>query len=67
MSDVPVDIFELELTPEELLIEAQSLAEEVMHVSALEAYHRVLAGEFEGTFFAARLHQIFFLLGDEFM
>jgi hypothetical protein len=60
----PVEHEELELTREELVAEAEALAREVLDVSAAEAWERVRAGAHEGTYFAARLAQIFFLLGD---
>jgi len=56
---------ENEITREELLNEAEALAREVLGTSATEAWRRVRdEGIYEGTFFAVRLGQIFFLLGE---
>lgn len=54
-----------EVTREELLDEADRLAREVWGISANEALGRLKKGELAGTFFAARLAQIFWLLGQE--
>lgn len=56
---------DLEVTREELQNEAEALAREVLHTSAAEAWRRVRdEGLYEGSFFAVRLGQIFFLLGE---
>ena len=58
-------IEETEITREELKAEAESLAHEVLgdDVSAEEAWRRVRDEHLhEGSFFAVRLAQIFFLL-----
>lgn len=57
----------LELTREDLEAEADSLAREVLGAQASrhEAWERVCAGDFEGTFFAARIAQIHWLLGED--
>ncbi|HKY37183.1 MAG TPA: hypothetical protein VJN18_14665 [Polyangiaceae bacterium] len=56
---------ETEITREQLEAEAEALAREVLGVSAEEAWRRVRDERLhEGTFFATRLAEIHFLLGD---
>jgi hypothetical protein len=56
---------ETEITREQLKAEADALAREVLGVSADEAWRRVRQEHLhEGTFFAVRLAEIFFLLGE---
>lgn len=56
-----------ELTREDLEAEADALAREVLGsgASRADAWDRVRAGDYEGTFFAARIGQIYWLLGED--
>jgi hypothetical protein len=55
---------DVEYTLEELEEEAEILSQKVLHVNSREGLKRVRNGELEGTLFASRLCQIFFLLGE---
>jgi hypothetical protein len=55
---------DVEYTREELEEEAETLAQKVLHVNSREALRRVRDGELEGTLFASKLCQIFFLLDE---
>jgi len=55
----------IEFSDEQLREEAEELSRRVLGVSAAVAWERVKTGELEGTLFAARLHQLHFLIGDD--
>jgi hypothetical protein len=51
-----------EFTAEELLLEAERLAQAVLHVGREEAFHRLDQGQYRGTIFASKMTSIRFLL-----
>jgi hypothetical protein len=60
-----MDSQEIEVTREQLLERAESMSQKVMHLSAHAAWGKIQQGEYEGTLFASKMAQIFFLLGDD--
>lgn len=60
-----VDVFDREYTREELVAQADELAQNSsLRTSGREAWRQVQEGALEGTMFASRLAQLYFLIDD---